>query len=102
MDLKTRALKLREQSDDATAEASARWDDFEQKREAVKALGEDVDVTGTDELAAAEAAHPPYREAAEKARTAKEAYMAVLDLMDTDVPQGAPQGRARYPLGQEA
>jgi len=96
MNLKTRALKLREQSDAANAEASARWDEFDQARKAVEALG-DADATGTVELAAAEAAHPPYREAAEKARTAKEAYMAVLDLMDTDAPQGAPQGRARQP-----
>lgn len=96
MDLKARARKLREQADAATAEASARWDDFVQARTALDALGDDVDVTSASEFAAAQAAQETYNAAAEASRTAERAYRGVLELMGDDAPE-RPAARAAQP-----
>ena len=87
MDLKARARKLREQADAATAEASARWDDFVQARTALEALEDGVDITAAPEFAAAQAAQETYDAAAEASRSAEREYRAVLELMGDDAPE---------------
>ena len=95
MNLKERARKLREQADAASAEASTRWDEFVQAKTAPEALGE-ADVSGTPELAAAQAAQETYDVAAEASRAAERAYREVLELLGDDAPQH-PAGRAAQP-----
>ena len=95
MDLKTRARQLREQADAATAEASARWDDFVQARTTLEAL-DGADVAGTPELAAAQAAQDTYNAAADTARGAERAYRDVLELMGDDAPE-KPAARQIHP-----
>ncbi len=95
MNLKERARKLREQADAASAEASTRWDEFVQAKTALEALGE-ADVSGTPELAAAQAAQETYDVAAEASRAAERAYREVLELLGDDAPQH-PAGRAAQP-----
>ena len=96
MDLKARARKLREQADAATAEASARWDDFVQARAALEALDDDIDVGGAPEFAAAQAAQETYNASAEASRTAERAYRDVLELMGEGSPEH-PAARAAQP-----
>jgi len=96
MDLKARARKLREQADAATAEASARWDDFVQSKTALEGLGDDVDVSGSLEFAAAQAAQETYNVAAEASRSAERAYRDVLELMGDDAPE-RPAAHAAQP-----
>ena len=96
MDLKTRARKLREQADAATAEASARWDDFAQARKAVEALGDDVDTSVAPEFAAAQAAQVAYNEAGDVAGKAANDYKAVLELMAIDSAEAIAQNHPMY------
>jgi len=96
MDLKTRARKLREQSDTKNAEASTRWDELVGAREVLGSVESD-DLTAAPEFATAQAAKTAYDAAATEARTAEDAYKGVLELMGTEAPEGAPQGRVRQP-----
>lgn len=96
MKLKERARALREQSDAKTAEASQRWDELVTAREALGAVEGD-DLTGSAEFTAARAAKDAYDAAALEAGAAKDAYQAVLELMGSEAPEGASQGRVREP-----
>jgi hypothetical protein len=96
MKLKDRARALREQADANTAEASAKWDELVSARDALGSVESD-NLTDTPEFAAAQAAKAAYDAAATEARTAEDAYKGVLELMGTEAPEGAPQGRVRQP-----
>jgi len=87
MDLREKARKLREQADAASAEASTRWDEFTQAREALEALGDDVDMSAAPEMATAQAAREAYETAAEASRAADRTYRDVLELLGDDAPQ---------------
>ena len=101
MDLKTRARKLREQTDTKNAEASTRWDELVGAREALGSVESD-DLTAAPEFATAQTAKTAYDAAATAARTAEDAYKGVLELMGTEAPEGAPQGRVRQPDAGES
>jgi len=88
MKLKDRARALREQADAATAEASTKWDELVGAREALGSVESDT-LTDTPEFATAQAAKTAYEVAATEARTAEDAYKAVLEIMGTEAPQGS-------------
>ena len=88
MKLKDRARALREQADANTAEASTKWDELVSAREALGSIETD-NLTETPEFQAAQAAKVAYEAAATEARTAEDAYKAVLEIMGTEAPQGS-------------
>jgi len=95
MDLKERARKLREQADAATAEAQARWDALVVARDGLAnaEIPEGKALTDTAEYTAAQDAKASYDTAATEARTAEDAYKAILELMGTEAPEGSPTAR---------
>jgi hypothetical protein len=101
MNLKDRARALREQADAGTAEASTRWDELVSAQTALGSVDSD-NITEAPEFKTAQMAKDAYEAAATVARAADTAYKDVLELMGTDAPQGAPQGRVRQPDAGES